>query len=249
MAKLRPYILSIAGYDPSGGAGLLADIKTFEQHKVMGLGVMTANTIQNENTFESLEWQKLDTIIGQIEILKQYPFQYVKIGIMKSIDVLEQIIDFLITLNENVKIIWDPVLYASAGFQFMDEINLDRLYSICGKVYCITPNKIELKKLSEDIDIEKFISKIASSCVLYLKGGHDERNKGKDYIYINDKVYPLNPILSKVYDKHGSGCILSSSLAANLTLGFPLIKASLKAKAYTESALASNTSHLSYHKY
>ena len=53
----RPVVLSIAGFDPSGGAGILADIKTFEQHKVYGLGISTAQTIQTENTFIAIRWQ------------------------------------------------------------------------------------------------------------------------------------------------------------------------------------------------
>ena len=63
------YILTIAGFDPSGGAGILADIKTFEQHKCIGMGVQTANTIQTENEFLSVNWIDENVVLKQLEML------------------------------------------------------------------------------------------------------------------------------------------------------------------------------------
>jgi hydroxymethylpyrimidine/phosphomethylpyrimidine kinase len=86
MSSGRPYVLSIAGFDPSGGAGLLADIKTFELHRVQGMGVCTSLTFQNENEFEGLVWIEMPEIKKQLDILfKKYFFDYVKIGLIKSL--------------------------------------------------------------------------------------------------------------------------------------------------------------------
>ena len=71
MAGNRPYTLSIAGFDPSGGAGILADIKTFEMNKVYGLGVISANTFQTDATFKTVDWIPLNKIMDQIQLLKK----------------------------------------------------------------------------------------------------------------------------------------------------------------------------------
>src|SRR5579872_773482 len=90
MPKERPCVLSIAGFDPSGGAGVLADIKTFEQHKVLGMGVVTGLTFQNESEFDGVKWIPTDDIIRQIEILtRKYKFKFIKIGMLESLENLE----------------------------------------------------------------------------------------------------------------------------------------------------------------
>src|SRR5690606_29234163 len=115
--KKRPYILSVAGFDPSGGAGILADIKTFEAYKTIGLGVSTALTYQTEDSFLGLDWQSEKQIDMQLEpLLKRYPIKFAKIGLVESLKSLSQIIEVLKHYNPGMKIIWDPILKASAGF-------------------------------------------------------------------------------------------------------------------------------------
>src|SRR3954471_2687979 len=92
MHHQRPYALSIAGFDPSGGAGLLADAKTFEANAVYGLGAVSALTWQNDIAFEKLEWTAPEKIIEQLQVLQaRFPLQYVKIGLIESFQVLRQI--------------------------------------------------------------------------------------------------------------------------------------------------------------
>src|SRR5580704_12896311 len=124
MLKPRSYVLSISGFDPSGGAGMLADIKTFESNKVYGLGVISANTLQNDEEFTKVDWIPVDKIIEQIDILKKrFEFEYVKIGLIESLEVLNTIISYLTSHVSHPKIIWDPILKASAGFEFHKEVN------------------------------------------------------------------------------------------------------------------------------
>ena len=89
MQPERKYVMTVAGFDPSGGAGLLADVKTFEQCGVYGLGVNTANTLQTADKFHSIEWSKLNDVLKAIEVLlSEYPVSVVKTGIMPSFDFL-----------------------------------------------------------------------------------------------------------------------------------------------------------------
>lgn len=113
--------MSIAGFDPSGGAGVLADIKTFEQLKVQGLAVCTAMTLQTESEFYTLQWQQIDEILSAINVLmKKYKVEAVKIGVVKDAEFLDQITKKIKSINSEVKIVWDPVLKSTSEFSFFD---------------------------------------------------------------------------------------------------------------------------------
>ena len=181
MTKQRPYCLSIAGFDPSGGAGIVADCKTFEQLKVHGLSVITGNTIQTEDQFYSYNWMSLETIIDQIsKLLDRYHVRYVKIGLIKDVEMLTAILNLLHKRIENPFIIWDPILQPTHGG---DEVNQDRfskdLKSILDKVSILTPNLPEYKRLFGDSD-PKVVSEECQK-IIYLKGGHSAI-KGKDTV-------------------------------------------------------------------
>ena len=91
MSVNRPMVLSIAGFDPSGGAGILADIKCFEEHEVYGLAANTANTWQNESQFEGLNWTSERDLKNQIRLLwLKYIPEFVKIGLVSSLKSLEE---------------------------------------------------------------------------------------------------------------------------------------------------------------
>ncbi|MDG2331737.1 MAG: bifunctional hydroxymethylpyrimidine kinase/phosphomethylpyrimidine kinase [Flavobacteriales bacterium] len=237
----RPFILSIAGFDPSGGAGVIADAKTFEQHNVQGLFVITANTIQTAVNFNSVNWVDDALIIEQLNsIMDHYPIGFVKIGLIRDIALLEKLV--LLLLEKDVKIIWDPILISSSGFKFHTE--LAGLENVLKKIHYITPNWLEINSLSGKNGIDGAKS-LSSYTKVYLKGGHSE-DFGKDYLVTHGNIIPFN-MVKKGFEKHGSGCIFSSSLAANLLKGYPEIKACIRAKRYTELRLASNRSLLAYH--
>src|SRR6218665_1217381 len=120
MSENRPFVLTIAGLDPSGGAGILADIKTFEQHKVSGFAIVTANTIQTENEFHKIEWIDISFVIRSIEVLFQnYKISAVKIGIVPSLSYLNRILSTIKLVSPNTKIVWDPVLKSTTEFDFL----------------------------------------------------------------------------------------------------------------------------------
>ena len=257
--KKRPKILTIAGLDPSSGAGLTADIKTFEALKCYGLAVCTANTIQNDVEFDSCYWVDILIIKSQIELLfKQFSIDFVKIGIVRSWHVLDEIIDFLLIQNPTVKIIVDPVLRSSSAFNFHDvennteakNLSSDHYFdTILNKIYLLTPNYNEIRELYKDKDIEETIKYISEQTNILLKGGHLETAIGKDVLFTKEGMtFLLNPKMKNISEKHGSGCILSSAITAQLALGFNLLKSCYRAKRYTEKVLSSNTTLLGYHR-
>ena len=245
----RPFALTIAGFDPSGGAGLLADIKTFEAHQIYGLGVCTALTVQHENRFDSVQWVDNELIIEQAKLLfEKYDIQYVKIGLIKSLEDLSKIINALMSWNPEIIIIWDPILKASAGFNFHDEINAITFKTILKQIYLLTPNLPEVNLLvNGSINTEQKAQILAKNCAVFLKGGHSDLDESKDVLFYQNQRFEYVAKRIEQGEKHGSGCVLSSAITANLAKGLPLTKACEEAKKYITAFLGSNNSLLGYH--
>jgi len=250
MGKVRPFVLSVAGLDPSGGAGLLADIKTFEANKVYGLGIVSANTFQNDIEFNKVEWIKPDTIIDQFEILqRRFKIDFVKIGLVENFEILHQLIVSLKRKNGDMKIIWDPILKASAGLEFHKNIDQKLLENICREIYLITPNLPEAMKLGAANNANENAKHLSKFCNVLLKGGHDEKNKGRDLLFLKEgKEFSFKSMTKEKAEKHGSGCVLSSAVTANLAKGFKIHPACFRAKDYTTTFLLSNKNLLGFHK-
>ena len=248
----RPYVLSIAGIDPSGGAGLTADSKTMEALKCIGLSVCTANTVQNDISFKACYWTELPIMLDQISLLFQrFPIGFVKIGIVENWLVLDTLLSALLLEQPTVKIILDPVLSASANYRFHTDASIDKnefLDSVLEKTYLITPNFNEIQSLYATKNIEATIAHISSKTNLFLKGGHREDALGKDVLYqSNGTAVEMLPEDGDYTEKHGSGCVLSSAITSYLALGFSLETACLKGKRSTEKVLSSSTNLLGYH--
>lgn len=238
--------MSIAGYDPSGGAGLLADIKTFEQLKVQGLGVCTAMTLQTESECLSLNWQPLEEILSAIDVLmKNYHVEVVKIGVVKDAQFLGEIIKIIKINNSETKIVWDPVLKSTSEFSFFDLNTISELENVLKQIDLITPNYNEYKVLQKNYLFEKS----ENTCSVLIKGGHREDKIGTDILIENGKEVSIHPIdeTSVYYPKHGSGCVLSSAIAGHLALGENVENACRNGKLYIEKFLTSNSTLLGFH--
>lgn len=244
MSADRPFVLTIAGLDPSGGAGILADIKTFEQHKVTGFAISTANTIQTENQFYEIQWTDLSFIMRSIEtFLLNYKISVVKIGIVSSLYDLERIVSTIKLLSPSTKIVWDPVLKSTTKFEFMEVQNHLSLNKTLSKIDLITPNYHEAEILFPD-----FISKENEfSTNILLKGGHNQKDLGTDRLFLKNEILELLPSNQKCFEKHGSGCVLSSAIASNLALNQTLEMACKNAKIYIENYLSSTPTLIGYH--
>nr|WP_288834170.1 hydroxymethylpyrimidine/phosphomethylpyrimidine kinase [uncultured Flavobacterium sp.] len=249
MSTNRPFVLSIAGFDPSAGAGVLADIKTFEQHQVYGFAINTANTIQTENDFMSIQWTALDFVLQSIETLFQaYEIKAVKIGIVPSLDYLKSIVFSIKKLSPKTKIVWDTVLRSTTEFDFLTIENQNDLIAVLNEIELITPNYYEILKLdSKEKSVELIAEKLSKNCSILLKGGHHPTEVGTDYLHTPNQSFRLSPKNTEIYPKHGSGCVLSAAITANLALEQELLTACKNGKNYTENFLLSNPSQLGHH--
>ena len=246
------YIATIAGFDPSSGAGLSSDIKSFEAHGFYGLSVCTAITVQNDITFKDCIWTVPEVILAQIETLfERFNIPVIKIGIVQSWEVLRAIVHKIKTIAPETKIIVDPIVKASAGFDFHSKESQELLDGIWKQCYIITPNYEEIQQLYPSLSIEETLDHLSTLTQVYLKGGHREDKKGWDTLYHSHIIQVnLAPTFTKnMYEKHGSGCVLSAALACQIYNDQSLEDACKKAKYYTELFLRSDPSLLGKHDY
>lgn len=249
MQEIPPYALSIAGFDPSGGAGVLADVKTFEANGVYGFGVVSALTWQNDVSFRRVEWVSLDKIKEQVSVLlERFAIRHFKIGLIESARTLIALVAFIREQVADAVIVYDPIFKASAGFAFhnwtQEEINDIFLSGI----YCITPNIPEAAILFGDELIYAHAMHNSTFLNIYLKGGHSEENIVSDIVFVKGAGHKFANARLPHGEKHGSGCVLSSALTARLALGNDIVAAAKSANRYTHQYLASSNTLLGYHK-
>ena len=217
--------LTIAGFDPSAGAGILADIKAFEHCKVYGQAVCTAITIQNENSFEKPNWLTWEQIKAQLQVLSRVrDFDYIKIGLVENPQILEKIFKWLCKKYPDAFIIWDPILKASCGFEFhkQNAVSWRKLFCYAN---LITPNLPE----AEFLGISKGLSKTA----VLVKGGHSScSQKSEDLLFLPNSPTPIKFTSKRIkgVEKHGSGCVFSALILANFAKYNDLKKAIRKSK-------------------
>ncbi|WP_264536187.1 hydroxymethylpyrimidine/phosphomethylpyrimidine kinase [Flavobacterium sp. N1736] len=248
MSGNRPFVLSIAGFDPSGGAGVLADIKTFEQHQITGFAIITANTIQTENEFIDIQWINLSFVIRSIEtVFEKYKINAVKIGIIPNLHYLNRILATIKLLSPSTQIVWDPVLKSTTKFEFLsieDRLNLNKILS---KIDLITPNYNEIEILFPGFIQHQLRMQNEISTTILLKGGHNPSDIGADRLFLKNEIIDLLPSQEKCFEKHGSGCVLSAAIASNLALKQTPKEACKNAKTYIEKYLSSTSTLIGYH--
>ena len=250
MSANRPFVLTIAGFDPSAGAGVLADVKTFEQHRVHGFAINTGNTIQTENEFVEMQWTDLAFVLKSLEkLFKNYDIIAVKIGIVPTLEYLKEIVLAIKKLSPKTKIVWDTVLKSTTEFDFLTLENRFDLMEILKKIDLITPNFNEMQKLFPNYNSPLLWKRAENMASVLLKGGHNPEEIGLDYLFMKNEIFSLSPSndATKIFEKHGSGCVLSSSITANLALGQDLKSACINAKKYIETHLQSNPTKLGHH--
>lgn len=249
-------VLSIAGFDPCSGAGVTADIKTFEQHRVYGLGACSAVTFQNQNTYKGTRWIASSEIIGQCELLfREFVPLYVKIGLVENFDVLVEIISYLRKKLPNVRIIWDPILKATAGQEFHTGEDTAKLESILEQVYLVTPNTEEARTLFHLPERDpRSLQKLKTlcqrkGCRILWKGGHEQDGSN----FVSDKLIEAEQIRTFTVprvagNKHGTGCVLSAALTALLARGYTLEEACRHGQEYLEQFILSTPTDLGMHR-
>ncbi len=246
----KSIILSIAGFDTSGGAGSLADIKTFESTGTYGMAVITALTLQSEKKIESIRWRNMKNIQKEIQFLmKHYHINHFKIGIVRDAEMLCEILHLL--HHKNTIITWDPILQSSSSNKIFNTRTLYEVKDLIKNIYCITPNIDESIILSGKDNINEAGLYLSQYTNVIIKGGHNKTETGIDYLYLKNQNYPIKiPAQTSfnIYPKHGSGCVYSSSLISYLAQGAHLEQAAIQAKIYTEKFLSSTKTLLGYHQ-
>lgn len=248
-------VLSIAGSDCSAGAGIQADLKTFSANGVYGMTVITSITAQNTQEVRMIEDVSKEILESQIEaIFDIIEVNAVKIGMINSKKNAELIYEELVKYKLK-NIILDPVMIATSGsslikedtknflvnklFKIVDIItpNLDETKEIVKTILKIEKKNIEDKLFTENIDsIEKMkiygkiIADFTKKWVL-LKGGHLS-NSADDILMNSKEVYILNGEKISSKNTHGTGCSLSSAIAANLAKGYSMLEAVKKSKKF-----------------
>jgi hydroxymethylpyrimidine/phosphomethylpyrimidine kinase len=254
---MPPYVLTIAGFDPSSGAGLSADIKSFECCGVYGLAACTANTIQSHDRFVKSNWTKPQDLFDQIKItLDSYPVSAAKIGIVENADVLFEVIKLLKRSSIDC-VVWDPVVRPSADGAFRtEEANESFRVAIKGgilsELFLITPNIEELRFLvgnleGEDAEVFEVASNWARDCAVLCKSAISKAESSGDLLFTNGAVEEIRSELFSIHKKHGSGCVLSAVITAQLAKGLGLIDACSVAKRYVERFLISSETLLGFH--
>ncbi len=162
-------------------------------------------------------------------------------------DVLKQLVAFLHESIDNPVIIYDPVLKASAGFVF-HETDKQQFQDAIKGIYCITPNIPEAEQLFGAADMQTELEKQSETINIYLKGGHSDESTILDLLFTSDHTYAFSNERLPNGEKHGSGCVLSAALTAQLALGNDLPTAAENANSYTYRFLASSDTLLGHHQ-
>jgi hydroxymethylpyrimidine/phosphomethylpyrimidine kinase len=259
--------LTIAGLDPSGGAGIVADIKTFTAFGCFATAAVTSLTFQNTTGVFGAAHQTAEILRGQVEpVIEDFEISATKAGMLPTREIIEETAR-LVEENNLKNFVVDPVVRSTSGFDLIDDEALkflvEKLFPLSA---IVTPNlpeaeRIARMKIENEKDIEKaakIMQSFGAKSVL-IKGGHipildfgfwildsnrakDQRpktedRKARDFLFVGDEKYVFEAEFFNTTATHGTGCTLASAIAANLALGKSLIEAVEIAKRFVTKAI------------
>lgn len=236
--------LSIAGSDPSGGAGIQADLKTMTMHGVYAMSAVTALTAQNTTGVRGVLECAPEFLALQLDcIFSDIVPDAVKTGMVSSAPLIRVIADRL-THYRAQNLVVDPVMVSTSGSRLLEEEALEALWGqLLPLAVLITPNIPEAEVLSglsiqDEQGMEEAARIIGDSCgcAVLCKGGHAIQD-ADDVLYERGRLRWFRGERIDNPNTHGTGCTLSSAIAANLALGLPLEESVARAKYYLSGAL------------
>jgi hydroxymethylpyrimidine/phosphomethylpyrimidine kinase len=257
----KTVVLTIAGADPSGGAGIQRDLKTFEDFGLNGFSAITALTAQNQKRVKAIFPIPASFVVQQVEtLLEEYRIDIVKLGMLAKGDIVLALTR-LFKKAKFQKIVVDPILVSSSGYPLLDNKGIILLKErLLPFTTMVTPNLSEAAILAgmrsvstlEEMKLAAVrIKKLGPEFVL-VKGGHlkevrsqesgvrRKNEKALDILYDGKRFKTFSaPRINK--DIHGTGCILSSAIAAGMAKGFKIYDAVKKAKIYTTKIIHRET--------
>lgn len=233
--------LSIAGSDSSGGAGIQADLKSFEAFGVFGTTAVTVLTAQNTTGVRGISPVDPDFVQAQVEaVLEDFHVDAVKIGMLYSVPIIERVRAIIAALK--VPVVLDPVFLSKAGSPLLQPDAVDAMKTLFEHVTVITPNQHEARALFGyafgDTDSMKTI--MAQPTAVLIKNHRIERDGDTlslDQLVFGHQRRIFQTPYVETLNLHGTGCSFSSAIAANLALGHPLDTAVERAKRFITEAL------------
>lgn len=237
-------ILTIAGSDCSGGAGIQADLKTIMAHGAYGMSAITALTAQNTTGVFAVKETEPELIGAQLDaVFSDIPPRAVKIGMVVSAAAVHMISEKLCAYKAQ-NIVIDTVMVSTSGTLLMKETALQQAQEeLFGMASLLTPNIQEAEILSavsiQDEASMQYAAQIISQkfgCAVLCKGGHLP-DAADDLLYANEKFYWMRARRMDNPNTHGTGCTLSAAIACNLAEGRTMPEAVQRAKAYVAEAI------------
>ncbi len=236
VSSTRQVNLIVAGLDPSGGAGLIIDTRVHQHFGVFPVGVITANTVQTTCRSLSLTYTDEGFLKDQLLNLKEdFDIGTLKVGMLGKIRFLE----ILLELFPEKRIVLDPVITSKGGLKLLDQPEV--LNDFAENLYLITPNIEEAQLLTQSnttypLRLLELLRKKGYRNIL-LKGGHLEGKYSTDYLLTQEGK--LITLKGRRINKspRGTGCALSSAIAASLTLGNGLVESVNRAKNFVQRAI------------
>jgi hydroxymethylpyrimidine/phosphomethylpyrimidine kinase len=256
--------LTIAGLDPSGGAGIVADIKTFSAFGCFAAAAITSITFQNTQSVFGAVAQTAETVRGQIlPVLDDYEIAALKTGMLPTREVIEEVAR-IVAENDLRNFVVDPVVRSTSGYDLIDDAALaaliEKLFPLSSVV---TPNVPEAERIArmkietaEDVRAAAKIMRGFGAKNVLIKGGHlpiwdlgfgisdledrrpkTEDRKAIDFLFIGDEEFAFSADYIETTATHGTGCTLAAAIAANLANGKPLREAVESAKNFVTEAI------------
>lgn len=241
-------VLSIAGSDPSGGAGIQADLKAFSARGTYGMAVLTALTAQNTQGVTAIHALPPDFVRAEIEaVFSDVRVDAVKIGMIANAQIAETVAASLEAYAAGIPIVLDPVMVAKGGAPLLaNDANQAILERLLPLATLITPNLPEAAALlgEQEAQTREGMAEQAKRLLLFgpravlIKGGHLESDDSPDVLAEADRVTWYEGPRTKTKNTHGTGCALSSAIAAELAKGQFVVEAVRAAKTYLAEAIA-----------
>jgi hydroxymethylpyrimidine/phosphomethylpyrimidine kinase len=236
-------LLTIAGFDPSCGAGIAADLKTFAAHGCYGVAAITSLTVQSTEGVQAVHNTPSAELREQLEVLaKDCDIAAVKIGMLGNRGNAVVVAEFL-DAHKFAHVVHDPVMKSSSGAELLDAAGLKYLTTeLLKRSTVITPNVpeaeilagLEIKDVAGMEAAARKIVEMGAHAVI-VKGGHMER--AVDVLFDGERITQLGGDRVKADNNHGTGCTFASAIAAQLATGRGLAEAAMLAKAYVTKAI------------
>ena len=241
--------VTIAGSDSSGGAGIQADLKTFAALRVYGASVITALSAQNTRGVQAIHDVPADFVAAQIDsVFADLAVGAVKIGMLSQVATIEAVAAGLARHAGRIPIVLDPVMVATSGDRLISDAAVEALRRhLLPLADLVTPNLPETATLIGEPPAETENAAVAQgrrllaigARAVLVKGGHGEGDESVDHMMRGDgtlRRFAAPRIRTR--NTHGTGCTLSSAVAAGLARGLPLVEAVAQAKRYVSAAIA-----------